>query len=102
MSNTARIGLGLVLLAFADLNAYVIWTYGYAGFFQLVTANAATLAAVADLVIALSLVAVWLARDARNRGISPLPYLALTATLGSIGPLLYLIVHGRRPLAQTA
>jgi uncharacterized protein DUF2834 len=102
MSNKTRIALGAVLFAFADLNAYVVWKYGYVGFLQLVMANAATIAAVVDMTIALSLVAVWLFRDAKARGISPLPYLALTATLGSIGPLLYLIVHGRRPALQRA
>ena len=95
MSTAARIGIGVVLLAFADLNVYVLWQYGVAGFFQLVTANTATMAALVDLTIALSLVTVWMWRDARRRGVTLLPYLALTATLGSIGPLLYLVVHGR-------
>ncbi len=95
MSTAARIGVGLVLLAFADLNAYVLWQYGYTGFVQLVTANAATTAALVDLTIALSLVTIWMWRDARRRGVSVLPYVALTATLGSIGPLLYLVVNGR-------
>ncbi len=95
MSTAARIGIGLVLLAFADLNAYVVWQYGYMGFLQLVTANAATIAAVVDLTISLVLVTVWMWRDARRRGINLLPYMALTAVLGSIGPLLYLVIHGR-------
>ena len=96
MSTTARIGIGLVLLAFADLNAYVVWQYGYIGFLQLVMANAATVAAVVDLTIALLLVTVWMWRDARARGVSLAPYLVLTATFGSIGPLLYLVVNGRK------
>ena len=95
MSTAARIGIGLVLLAFADLNAYVLWQYGFVGFWELATANAATIAALVDLTIALSLITVWMWRDARRRGITLVPYLALTATLGSVGPLLYLIVHGR-------
>jgi hypothetical protein len=95
MSTAARIGIGLVLFAFADLNAYVVWQYGYLGFWQLATANAATIAALVDLTIALALVTVWMWRDATRRGVRLLPYLALTATLGSIGPLLYLVVHGR-------
>jgi hypothetical protein len=95
MSTAARIGIGVVLLAFADLNVYVLWQYGLVGFFQLVTANTATTAALVDLTIALTLVTVWMWRDARRRGVTLLPYLALTATLGSIGPLLYLVVHGR-------
>jgi len=95
MSTAARIGIGFVLLAFADLNAYVVWQYGFVGFLQLVMANAATIAAFVDLTIALLLVTVWMWRDARRRGINLLPYMALTAVLGSIGPLLYLVVHGR-------
>jgi len=95
MGNAARIAVGLVLLAFADLNAYVLWQYGFMGFWELVTANAATMAVLVDLTIALGFVTVWMWRDARRRGITLAPYLALTATLGSIGPLLYLVVHGR-------
>jgi hypothetical protein len=95
MSGAARGGVGLVLLAFADLNAYVLWEHGYVGFWKLVTANSATMAAMVDLTIALGFVTVWMWRDARARGIALLPYLALTATLGSIGPLLYFVVHGR-------
>ena len=99
MSTVARIGIGLVLLAFADLNAYVVWQYGFLGFWQLMTANTATMAVMVDLTIALTLVTVWMWRDARRRGVSLIPYLALTATLGSVGPLLYLVVHGREAKA---
>jgi len=95
MSTRARIGIGLVLLAFADLTAYALWRYGVVGVFEQLTANVATITALVDLTIALLLVTTWLWRDARARGISFLPYAALTATLGSIGPLLYLVVHGR-------
>ena len=96
MSTAARIVVGLVLLAFADLNAYVVWHYGYSGFLELATANAATIAVLVDLTIALSFVAVWMWRDARRRGVTVVPFLALTAVLGSVGPLLYLVVHGRK------
>ena len=95
MSILMRAAIGLVLVAFAELNAYVVWHYGYLGFWRLMTANAATIAAMVDLTIALALVTVWMWRDARGRGIFLAPYLVLTATLGSIGPLLYLLVHGR-------
>ena len=95
MSTAARVAVGLVLLAFADLNAYVVWHYGYMGFWELITANAATIAALVDLTIALGFVTVWMWRDAHRRGITVAPYVVLTALLGSIGPLLYLVVHGR-------
>lgn len=86
-----KIVLGLVLADFVALTAYAVYVSGYAGFFELVTANWATTTVLADLLIALSLVAVWMWRDAKERGVSALPYLALTATLGSVGPLVYLL-----------
>src|SRR4029079_3632832 len=49
MSTAARIVVGLVLLAFADLNFYVVSQYGYSGFLELATANAATLDVLVDL-----------------------------------------------------
>ncbi len=89
--NAKQLGLSVVLIGFAALNAYVVYEYGYVGFFQLVLANAATVAALVDLTIALSLVTLWMWQDARERGIGVVPYVILTLTLGSIGPLCYLI-----------
>lgn len=97
--NWKQIGLGIVLADFAALNAYVVYQYGYVGFWELATANAATVAVLVDLVIALGLVTAWLWQDARDRGVSPLPYVAVTALLGSVGPLLYLV---RRAGAERA
>jgi hypothetical protein len=97
--NGRQIFLALVLADFLGLSGYAVYAYGYVGFFEAVTANAATLTAFADLVIALSLIAGWLWVDARERGISPLPYLLITLALGSAGPLLYLI---RRESGQRA
>ncbi|HVN84121.1 MAG TPA: DUF2834 domain-containing protein [Candidatus Binatia bacterium] len=88
--NAKQIGIGVVLADFLALNAYVVYQYGYVGFLELVTANAATAAALVDLVIALSLVTIWMVRDARERGVSSIPYVILTVVLGSVGPLLYL------------
>jgi hypothetical protein len=96
MSTGARIAVGVVLMLFADLNAYVLWQYGFMGFWELATANAATIAVMVDLTIALGFVTVWMWRDARRRGITLAPYLALTAFLGSVGPLLYVVVNGRK------
>lgn len=86
-----KVVLSLVLVDFAALTIYAVYTTGYVGFFEMLMANWATIAVSADLVIALSLIGVWMWRDAHRRGVSPLPYLVLTATLGSVGPLLYLI-----------
>ena len=96
MSTATRIVVGLILLAFADLNFDVVSQYGYSGFLELATANAATVAVLVDLTIALTFVSIWMWRDARRRGITVAPFLAVTALLGSIGPLLYLVIHGRK------
>ena len=86
-----QIVLWLVLIDFAALTTYAVMQHGYLGFFELAMANWATRLMFADLCIALSLIAVWLVRDARERGASFWPYLALTLCFGAAGPLLYLI-----------
>ena len=50
----------------------------------------------ADVAIACALILIWLVRDARRRGVSPWPYVVLTLTLGSFGPLIYLLLRELR------
>src|SRR5213594_2649407 len=89
---TARkIGIGIVLLAFGDLTAYAVYQHGVTGVVQIEMANSVTVTAFADLVIALSLIVAWMWRDARERGVSAIPYVLLTLGFGSVGPLLYLL-----------
>jgi Protein of unknown function DUF2834 len=92
--NPKQIVLSLVLMDFLGLTGYAAYHYGFAGFYQAILANAATVTIFCDLVIALSMVLTWIVRDARRRGVSPLLYVVLTLALGSVGPLIYLI--GRR------
>jgi hypothetical protein len=89
--NAKQVGLSLLLADFLALTGYAVYQYGYVGFFELMTANVATIAGFVDLVIALSLILAWMVRDARARGVSPVPYVLLTLALGSVGPLVYLI-----------
>lgn len=89
--NGKQIGLSVVLVDFVALTAYAVYHHGYLAFFQLHTMNAVQIQIFTDLVIALSLFLVWMVRDARTRGVSPLPYVAMILTLGSIGALVYLI-----------
>ncbi|HKF30400.1 MAG TPA: DUF2834 domain-containing protein [Candidatus Binataceae bacterium] len=93
--NPRQVGLSIVLVGFATLNAYCFYTFGTAGFLHAAFANAATVAVFTDLVIALTMVAVWMVRDAAQRSATVLPYLLLTLFMGSIGPLIYLIVRFR-------
>jgi len=89
-----RIALLFLLADFSALTAYAVAEHGFVGVFALAFANTATIALAVDLAIALTLVAGWMWGDARRRGVTPLPYVLLTMTLGSVGPLLYLV---RRP-----
>jgi hypothetical protein len=65
-------------------------SFGTAGFLDAALANAATVVVFIDLPIALTMVAVWMVRDAAQRGATVLPYVLLTLFLGGMGPLLYL------------
>jgi hypothetical protein len=91
--NAKQIGLSFVLADFAALTAYAVYQHGFVGVFELLTANAATWLAFADLTIALSLVLAWMWNDARERGAAFVPFAVLTLALGSVGPLLYLILR---------
>jgi hypothetical protein len=100
-TKTTKIVLGIVLADFAALTAWAVYTHGVIGLFELATANLATLTVFADLCIALTMVIIWMRNDARARGVSSLPYVILTLTLGSVGPLLYLILRDDRAPATT-
>ena len=89
--NAKQIGLSLILLVFGGVEAYAVWQVGYVGVFEQALGTVGARLGFLDLCVALGLVTVWLVRDARDRGISPIPYMLLTLTLGSVGPLLYLI-----------
>lgn len=84
-----------VLVMFGTASAYVALGFGLEGMWVLMTDNGVVRLLVADLAIALTLVSAWMWNDARDRGISPIPYVVLTLLTGSVGPLLYLIRRER-------
>lgn len=90
-----QIGLSVVLVGFSALTALAVYEYGYIGFFQQELSSLPGWTVLVDLVIALSMVIFWMWDDARERGMSVLPYVVLTLALGSVGPLLYLIRRER-------
>ncbi len=90
--NAKQIGISVLLAGFVGLNVYAVAQHGYVGVFEAALATPAGVAVFVDLCISLSLLALcWLVPDARDRGLSALPYLVLTVAFGSIGPLIYLI-----------
>ena len=89
--NWKKAALGLVFLEFAAMTAWVLTQYSYLAFFELIGANSATLLLSFDLVICLTLICIWMIRDARAQGRKALPYVIVAAAFGAAGPLLYLL-----------
>ena len=85
--------VGAVLAGFVALNGYAFYADG--GLMGLVNMVVALrgwgLVLGVDLMIALTMVAVWIIRDARKQGSSGVAWALLTVTAGSIGSLLYLL-----------
>ncbi len=88
--------VAIVLAGFVALTVRALLHYSYLEFLDAATANAVVSVMFFDLVICLSLIAFWIYRDARALGISPWPYIALGASFGVAGPLLYLLRRPRR------
>ncbi|WP_295682295.1 DUF2834 domain-containing protein [uncultured Nevskia sp.] len=91
--NLPRPILFAILLPFSILSAYALKEVGYFGIFAS-HLHPAGLQVLTDLVIALTLVMVWMAGDARARGVTVWPYIVATLALGSFGPLAYLLLRG--------
>ena len=54
-----------------------------------------------DLILALSMVLVWIWRDAHQRGKNPIPWVIATLFMGSIAPLIYLLLRPEAPADGT-
>lgn len=81
------------LVDFSILTVVALWQQGFPGMIELATGTWMGRTLAADLCIALTLVSVWLYRDATEHGRNPWPFLLLTAGTGSVGPLLYLLLR---------
>jgi hypothetical protein len=83
----------LTLILFGTLSAAALWQHGYWGIIAPHFHSFGAGQVLADLVIALVLVMVWMWHDAKATGRSIWPWLALTLAAGSFGPLLYLLTR---------
>lgn len=81
----------IVLLAFGGLTALALWHHGYWGIVAPHFLSWGAGQVLADLVIALCLILVWMWRDAQAQGRRFWPWLVLTLATGSFGPLIYLL-----------
>jgi hypothetical protein len=100
--NRKQLLLSAALIVLLACDAYSIYLYGYVGFFRVILSNFSGFTALVDLVIALVLILAWMADDVRARNTSAVPYVILTITLGSVGPLLYLIRRFRNQTERSA
>jgi hypothetical protein len=84
----------IVLAAFTVFSAWVVYQDGYLGFLRLAGREPWGLQLLLDLIIAASFGIAWMRADARKRGITSWPYVALVFPLGSIGILAYAVRRG--------
>ena len=97
----------LLITVTAAFSAFTLWVLaqtGLVGFYEQLLGTPAGMQVFADIAIALVLVLTWLWRDAQANGRRFWPYAVLTLALGSIGPLLYLLLmpNGARSPQHTA
>ena len=94
-----EIGLWLVMADFVALTAYAIVTEGYFAFvgigLDFAMANIWGTQIMVDFLLAMTVALGWCVADARKRDLAYAPFVALTLTLGAIGPLAYLIYRER-------
>ncbi len=85
--------LFLALIALGAITAVALWKDGLAGIFAATALSYGSMQIFVDLVIALTLVMVWMWRDAKKSGRNVWPWIAFTLVAGSFGPLLYFITE---------
>ncbi len=78
---------------FGALTVAALWQHGYWGILEPHFRSFGGAQVFADLTIALTLFLVWMWHDAKATGRSPWPWIAVTLTLGSFGPLGYLLTR---------
>ena len=100
---TDRIAVYLATILFLDLTLAAVVFASWQDIVDIFTSrNLWVWQLMADFLISLTLVTLWIIRDARQRGRSPWPWLALVLATGSLAPLIYLILRGRRPTNLSA
>ena len=82
-----------VLVLFGALTAAALWYHGFWGIIAPHFQSFGAGQVFSDLVIALTLVMVWMWQDAKRLGRNPWPWIVATLAAGSFGPLVYLLTR---------
>ncbi len=85
--------LALVLVDFAAFTGWTIYNEGIVDAFAFLGEHLWTMQVGIDLVLAITFITVWMWRDARKRGVNPIPWVLLTVVTGSLGWLTYLVAR---------
>lgn len=99
--NGMRVIWFTLLVAFAALNTWALVSAGWDGLVSyFTTMGPIDVVAAVDLILALIIGIVLVARNARERSLRSRPFVLLTLLTGSLGLLLYLARHGVADPAQ--
>jgi hypothetical protein len=85
--------LVIAIILLGALTVPALWHHGYFGIFALHFQTFGGGQVLTDLVIALTLVMVWMWHDAKATGRNAWPWIIATLALGSFGPLFYLLTR---------
>lgn len=85
--------LTIILILFGALTIAALWRHGYWGILAPHFQSFGGGQVLMDLVIALTLVMVWMWHDAKATGRTVWPWIIVTLLLGSFGPLGYLLTR---------
>ncbi|MCB9529323.1 MAG: hypothetical protein H6703_13085 [Myxococcales bacterium] len=89
-----KLVVGVLLLDLLAVSAWAIASDGITGIVDYIAAMGPWGWQLGvDLVVALVLVMGWMWRDARSRGKNPVGWMVATVLLGSIAPLVYLLLR---------
>ena len=91
--NLRRIIPAIALAAFVFEGAAVLFITGVGASVDAMFANPVTRFMLFELALCLVMLSVWMWRDARQRGVNPVPYVAATLVLGAPGALFYFVRH---------
>jgi RsiW-degrading membrane proteinase PrsW (M82 family) len=82
-----------VLILFGVLSVVAVWQEGVINIFSAIPRSLGSVQIFVDLVIACTLINVWIWRDAKEKGRNPWLWIIGTYLVGSFSPLVYLLVR---------